>query len=540
MEKQTKEKAKYGMSRRGFLSTGAAIGAFTLVPNHVVSAAKHGRVAPSDKIRMVHIGCGTEGLSELGALLTCPQIEIVGVADPNRASYDYIYWSPTGLRDKLRHMLKDPNWMGSQKGTPGGREIMKEVVERYYTSFRPGWKGDIACMEDYREMLDKIKDVDAVKIMSPDHLHAYQAIDCLKRGKHIIMHKPLGNKMDEAMKVVDMAKNSSLSTHMMAWNAFGDGNMELIKNWIDAGAIGELEEIHNWTNRPVWPQYPDIPTDTPPIPKDFNWDLWLGPAQMRPYHPHYTHCTFRGWYEFGAGSMADMGYYSLWSVFDALQLGSATSASSRFSRVIKLRDNVPYTQINDHSYPMASACHWNIPYKSGKGSIQLQWHDGGMKPGVPEGYKVAAAINTENIPSGDSRYAANQNANDLPLQGMMFKGTKGAIVSGFNREEPRLFAPDSAKYADIQGSPMKEQPGDKMADGTERWLQMWIDGCRGKGKGRGSFEFAKEVNETFNLGSVSLMSQGKEVIYDPKSRQITNDAEANKLLKRDIRKGWEM
>jgi predicted dehydrogenase len=99
------------------------------------------------------------------------------------------------------------------------------------------------------------------------------------------MHKPLGNKMTEAMKVVDIAKKSGLSTHMMAYNAFGDGkDMNQIKKWIDAGAIGRLKEIHNWTNRPVWPQYSEIPTEKPPIPEGFNWDLWLGPAEMRDYH----------------------------------------------------------------------------------------------------------------------------------------------------------------------------------------------------------------------------------------------------------------
>lgn len=506
------------MDRRTFLSTSAAIGAFTIIPNHVFAAKKKGMVAPSDKIRMVHIGCGTQGLSELSALLKAPAIEIVGVADPNRESYDYIHWSETGLRDELRQLMGEPSWKEGVKGIPGGRNIMKEVVETYYRKNRPGYKGSIVAVEDYRELLDTMKDVDAVKIMSPDHLHAYQALDCIKRGKHVIMHKPLGNKMTEAMKVVDAAQASNVSTHMMAYNAFGDGNMEQIKKWIDAGAIGQLKEIHNWTNRPVWPQYPVIPTDTPPIPDGFNWDLWLGPAEMRPYHPQYTHATFRGWYEFGAGAIADMGYYSLWSVFDALKLGSATSASTRFSRVIGLKNNVPSTIVNDYSYPMAAAYRFEMPYKDGSGKITLQWHDGGMKPQTPEGY------------DGD----------DLPIEGMMFIGDKGAIVSGFLRDDPKIVGERAAEYAHIKGYPMAEHPRSALPDGTERWLQRWIDGCRGKGKGPGSFEYAKEVNETFNLGSVSLMSNGKKLEYDPRTRTITNDDEANKLLTRKTRKGWEM
>ena len=518
MEKQTNDKLSSSMSRRSFLSASMAIGAFSIVPNHVFAAAKKGMVAPSDKICMVHIGCGTEGLNELDALLKAPAIEIVGVADPNRESYDYIHWGEFGLRNDIRKLIDEPTWKEGVKGIPGGRDVMKEVVETYYRKNRPGYKSSITAVEDYRELLDKMKDVDAVKIMSPDHHHAYQALDCLKRGKHAIMHKPLGNKMTEAMKVVDAARSSSLSTHMMAHNAFGGGNIDQIKKWIDAGAIGQLKEIHNWSNRPVWPQYPVIPTDKPPIPAGFNWDLWLGPAEMRDYHPHYTHATFRGWYEFGAGAIADMGYYSLWPVFDALQLDSATSVSTRFSRVVGLKNNVPATIFNDYSYPMAAAYRFEVPYKDGSGKIILQWHDGGMKPQTPDGYEK----------------------DDLPIEGMMFVGDKGTIVSGFLRDNPEIVGSRSNLYSYVKGRRMAENPSSSLPDGTERWLQKWIDGCWGKGKGPGSFEYAKEVNETFNLGSVSLMSNGKKLEYDSVKRVITNDAEANKLLTRKIRKGWEM
>ena len=504
------------MNRRKFLSTTAAVGALTVVPRAVLGK---GFVAPSDKISMVHIGCGSQGIEELPALLRCPHIEIVGAADPNKESYVYIHWGETSLRNGVRRLIDEPNWKEGAKGIPGGRDVFKEVVEIYYKKNRPGRTGKgIECHEDYRELLDKMKDVDAVKIMTPDHLHGYVAVDCIKRGKHAIMHKPLGNKMHEAMKVVDVAKQSKLSTHMMAYNAFGDGNMAQVKAWIDAGAIGELKEIHNWTNRPVWPQYPDIPSEKPPIPANFNWDLWLGPAEMRSYHPHYTHCVFRGWYEFGAGAIADMGYYSLWSVFDALKLDTATAISSRFSRVIGLRNNVPSAVRNTWSYPLAAAFKFEVPYRDKPGKILLSWHDGGMKPPVPEGY------------DGD----------DLPIEGMMFLGTKGAIVSGFLKENPQLVGvTNPQQYSGAVGHQMAEHPRSALADGTERWLQAWINGCKTGVKGPGSFEFAREVNETFNLGSVSLQSNGAKLNYDPKSRKITNNADADKLLSRVTRKGWE-
>ena len=494
------------MDRRRFIAGIGTIGALSTVP-HVFAA--QGTTASSEKIRMVHIGCGTQGLEELSALLQHPDIEIVGVADPNRESYDYIHWSENGLFNNLRNLVGDPNWKPGIKGIPGGRMIMKEVVERYYRRTRPGYNGTVTAEEDYRVLLDKVNGVDAVKIMSPDFHHAYQAIDCLRRGKHVIMHKPLGNKLIEAMQLVDLAKSLPLSTHMMAHNASASGNMNRIKAWMDAGAIGTLREIHNWSNRPVWPQYPVIPTDKPPVPDGLNWDLWLGPAQMRDYHPSYTHCTFRGWYEFGAGAIADMGYYSLIPVFEALKLDSATSASSRFSRVVGVRNGVPYTIQNDYSYPMAAAYRFEVPYKDGSGKVILQWHDGGMKPPTPEGY-------------------ANE---DLPIEGMMFLGDKGAIVSGFLRENPQIVGSRASEFANVLSVPPPN---------TSNWLQVWLDGCRGKGKGPGSFENVKEVNETFNLGSVSLMCQGKKLEYDSNTRTVTNDARANQLLRRDARQGWEI
>jgi len=494
------------IDRRTFIAGMGAIGVLGTVPH--VFAAESPAVS-REKIRMVHIGCGTQGLVELRPLLQHPDIEIVGVADPNRESYDYIHWSEHGLVNDLRNLIGDANWKSGVRGIPGGRMVMKEVIERFYRRTRPGYNGTVAAEEDYRVLLDKLTDVDAVKIMSPDHHHAYQGIDCLRRGKHIIMHKPLGNKLIEAMQLVDVAKASPLSTYLLCHPASGTGDMNRIKAWIDAGAIGQLREIHNWSNRPVWPQYPVIPTDTPPIPDGLNWDIWLGPAQMRDYHPQYTHCTFRGWYEFGGGAIADMGYYSLGSVFKALGLGSATSASSRFSRVIDVRNNVPFAIQNDYSYPMAAAYRFEIPHKDGSGQIILQWHDGGMKPPAPEGYE----------------------RDDLPIEGMMFLGDRGAIVSGFNRQNPQIVGSRAAEFADVQSTP---------TPGVGNWLQRWVDACRAGTKVPGAFEDTEEICETFNLGAVSMMCQGRKLEYDPATRTVTNDAHGNRLLRRDVRSGWEI
>ena len=510
------------MNRRKFISrTSAAIGMATIVPRSVLGK---GYIPPSDKITLINIGCGYQGFSEIGALLRSPELEIVGVADPNRQSNNYLGWSPNDMRNRVRTLIDEPGWFEGVTGNPGGRDVMKYVVDTYYKKNRPGHTGTCAAEEDYRELLEKVRDVDAVKIIPCDHLHSYISVDCFKRGKHQIMHKPLGNKLHEAMKVVDMAvANPKIATYLLAYGT--QPGVTQAKAWVDAGAIGKLREIHNWSDRPFWPQYAEVPTERPPIPRGFNWDLWLGPSQYREYSPKYTNACFRGWFEFGAGSIADMGIYSMIPVFPTFGLGSATAASSRFARQYTIdQDNVPRVVMNTWSFPMAGSFRFEIPYKTGKDKIFFTWHDGGMKPDVPMGYPD----------------------DDLPIDGMMFVGEKGAIVAGFRGANPQLIglsAADMKKYAlPPAAAPAQNRgAGGGAASGSPAWLQSWIDDIKGTSakKNPGSFEFVRELTETYNLGAVSMMRNGKKLQYDPSTRSVTNDEEGNKLLHRDTRKGWE-
>ena len=507
------------MNRRKFLSTSAAVGALTIVPRSVLG---QGFVPPSDKITMLQIGCGWQGLSEIGALLACPEIEIVGVADPNQQSNNYVgFGGLYGRRDSLRLLIDEPSWLEGITGNPGGRDVMKYVVETYYKKKRPGYTGSVQAHEDYRELLSTMRDVDAVKIIPVDHLHSYISVDCFKRGIHQIMHKPLGNKMHEAMKVVDMATaQQNIATHLMAYNSSSNNGINQTKAWIDAGAIGRLREIHNWSSRPLWPQYLEIPTEKPPIPRGFNWDLWLGPAQWRDYSPQYTHACFRGWYEFGAGSISDMGIYSMIPVFIKLELGSAISASSRFARSYTINGDLNCELVaNTWSYPLAAAMRFEIPYKNKNETVFFTWHDGGMKPNVPYGYPE----------------------DDLAREGMMFIGEKGAIVGGFNGQNPQLVglsAADMRRYGNIQAEGWPNTR-DEISEGTPRWLHDWLENVKGNSKNPGSFEFVRGLTESYNLGAVSLMRNGAKLLYDPATRTVTNDEEGNKLLHRDTRKGWE-
>ncbi|WP_431211499.1 Gfo/Idh/MocA family oxidoreductase [Puia sp. P3] len=286
---------------------------------------------------------------------------MVAVCDPNKEAKGYRDWELNYLKDEIRKTIKKPDWNpGGDNTIPGGRDNGKDIVDTYYANVRNDQKfKGCAAYADPRRLLDKEKDLDAVKIMTPDHLHGVLCMAAIRRGKHVLVHKPISNRLIEGKRVIEMARNNpKLITHLIPWDS--NGSMDTVMNWINAGAIGTLKEVHNWTNRPVWPQYPELPADKPPVPEGFDWDLWLGPESDRPYHPNYTNMVFRGWYDFGGGSMADMGHYSLWTVFKALQLTSPTVIEPHRSHFCDFNGAVPFRVNNDFSFPMASTVRFGI------------------------------------------------------------------------------------------------------------------------------------------------------------------------------------
>lgn len=501
------------MDRREFLKTTATAGAFHIVPRHVLG---RGYVPPSDKIALAYIGLGTQGLRELIPLLQVPDIQVVAVCDPNKNSTDYVDWSKDGIRNGIAKFLENPSWREGITGIPGGRDVGREVIETYYGKTQAsGTYNGIASYADFRELLAKEHDLNAVKIMTPDHLHAIIAIAAMNKGKHVMVHKPLANRMSEAKLVIDTARRTRVATHFSPWDS--NGSMEYVMAWINDGAIGTLREVHNWTGRPFWPQYATVPTDTPPVPKDFDWDLWLGPEQYRPYHPHYTHAVFRGWYDFGGGSLADMGHYSLWTVFKALNLGPPLSADPMRSHVATIVDGVSRVVRNDYSFPAACSIRFKFAARGAMAPVDLFWYDGGMRPQTP-----------------DELEADNQ---ELPAEGMMFVGDKGKILAGFRVNNPRLIP--EKRMSEYQG-PKPPPPAPPEAGGPRRprGIENFAAACRSGQQTPASFLEAGPLSEMVNLGAVALRV-GRKVVYDSASMTITNVPEANKYLTRDYRAGWE-
>lgn len=496
------------MNRRTFLGAAAASGVFTIVPRHVLGGS--GRVAPNDKITLAHIGMGTQGFNELGGLLDQPEIQIVAVCDPNRDSSDYIEWGKGSIRNRIRSYLGDPNWRQGDEGCPGGREVGRLVVDTYYARQRNAEQFK-ACTAyaDFRELFEKEKDLDAVKIMTPDHLHATIAVAAMKRGKHVMVHKPIANRLAEGRLVLKTARDSQVATHLLAYGS-GAGNGQIVET-IRTGVIGRLREIHNWTNRPVWPQYTEIPQDRPPVPNGFEWDLWLGPAQDRAYHPHYTHTVFRGWYEFGGGSMADMGIYSLWPVFTGLQLDAPVSAEAWATHTCEIVNGVSRTVPNDFAYPTACTLRFRFAAGPDRPELDLFWYDGGMKPRLPD------ELEAQNI-------AMNR-------EGILFVGDQGTILAGFHGQEPRRFAKGQVRPLWPQGEPPARDRNARSAS--------WVQACRGGEPSPGNFLNAGAITDAVNLGTVALRA-GKIVRFDSAAMKITNAPEANRYLVRDYRKGWEL
>ena len=497
-------------------TSGVAAAAFAIAPRHVLGGA--GFVPPSEKISLAYIGCGTQGLREMLDMLAVKDIQIVAVCDPMKDGNDYVDWSPDGLRASMATAMGKPDWRRGRPGIPGGREVAKELIETVYANQRATekFKG-CAAYADFRELLEKEPDVNAVKVMTPDHLHATVAIAAMNKGRHVMIHKPLANRLHEARLVIETARRTKVATHFLP--ASDGAAIRTVKGWIDDGAIGTLREIHNWSNRPVWPQYTTIPTDAPPAPEGFDWSLWLGPSLDRPYHPHYTHAVFRGWYEFGGGALADMGHYSLWPVFREFDLDSPVWVESRPSHVCSLSGNVAVTVRNDYSFPAACTIRFKFAAKGSRPALELFWYDGSIKPHTPDELAV--------------------DGKELEAEGMMFVGEKGRILAGFHAENARLL-PERRMREYRAAKNLPEPPDRERAWGRGDVTAAWVAACKGGKPTFGDFLLAGPISDAFNLGAVSLRLGGRRLEFDAATAKVTNVAAANALLTREYRKGWEL
>ena len=497
------------INRRQFLTkTSATVAAFTIVPRHVIGGSKH--VAPSEKINVGYIGVGTQGIRQLIKTLPSPEIKIVSVCDPNKDSTDYIEWSKDEIRNKIRAFLTKPRWGQGLQGCRGGREVGREIVDSYYAMGTTSGKHK-ACStySDFRELLESENDLDAVYVMTPDHLHATIALAAMKKRKHVIMHKPLSNVLYEARLVADTARTTKVATHMFC--AADKKTTPLLCEWIWAGAIGHIREVHNWSSRPFWPQgITEYPREKPPVPDGLDWDLWLGPVPHRPYHKAYTHAVFRGWYDFGAGPLGDMGNYSFYQIFKILKLTAPVSIEANRSQYWAIVDDLWEMQKNNISFPRASVIHFKFPARQDMPPVSLYWYDGGLRPPKPQELEI------------DKR--------DMPREGLLFVGDKGKILAGFSGDNPRII-PEKKMKAFTKPPQRLQRPIDELA--------QWIRSCKGGKPSGAGFENVYPFAETVCLGAIALRVD-KQLKWDTEKMQFTNSLQANELMRRKYRKGWEL
>jgi hypothetical protein len=482
------------MKRRNFISQTALTGVgLTILPSRLMGGA--GITAPNEKINVALVGAGTQGLKQLADWLKRDELQFIAVCDPNRESSDYPQWGRS---------------QGETKGASGGREVGRRQINDFY-SVSSGVKSYNGCTAyaDFREMLEKEKGLDAVFIMTPDHLHAPLALAAMNKGICAATHKPISNFMYETRLACNTAKKTGIPTQCFAFQDYDE--YYTIKAWIDAGLIGKVKELHRWTNRPMWPQgSPYLPAEAP-IPDGFDWQLWLGPSTDRPYSPDYTHTVFRGWYEFGAGCLADMGYYGFWKDWRMLNLGMPVSAEGASSFTCEVRDFRSLWVKNDVSYPHAATLYWEVPINGKDTMMDVYWYEGGIKPRTP------ASLIKKGL--------------KMPEDGVMFIGENGTILTDYGYENAVLL---DVKNGEMEKDSVKIPPYTLIDQTTEM-----ITAFRGGKPSRGNFENVRTIAEAICLGNLAIRMDDR-LEWDNENMLVTNLPAANQFLSRVYRKGWEM
>jgi hypothetical protein len=499
------------MNRRQFLGGVGAASAFTIVPRRVLGG--QGYVPPSDMVLLAQVGCGTQSQRQVNAgMVRRHDIHFVAVVDPNRDSQNYVDWSPTGNRNTIRRFLGQPDWGAGDTGIRAGREVAKSIMETYYRKEgRPA--AGIRSYEDFREMLEKETDIQGIVNITPDHQHGPINIAALRKNKAAISHKPVASVLHEVRRTLQAARDSSAPSHLLAYSNSPDRHT--LAAWITGGAVGTVREVHNWTNRPFWPQgMQEYHASGPPVPEGFNWALWQGPEPDRPYHPAYTFTVYRGWYAYGTGCLGDMGHYSLWQPYRILNLGVPEFVEARpINDAWVTGDNVSRGgRVSQVAFPKASVVRWRHPAAGGRPAVDTFWYDGGMKPQTPE-----------------ELYADGE---DLASEGMLIVGDTGKILCDFRGNEPRLLP--RARHQAFAGS-IAVPDYDQTTPEDE-----WVHAIRKGRKSRGSFEEVGALAEAVALAGIALRVPYKRLLWDAARAEFTNSPEATALVHRaEYRRGWE-
>ena len=452
--------SKKDTSRREFLKKSIIIPPLFIVPRHVLGGK--GFTSPSDKLNIAAVGVRKWGMGS-NNLNQCRNENIVALCD-----VDYNQSKPT---------------------------FDKYPKAKVY--------------KDYREMLDKQKDIDAVIVATPDHNHAVITMKAIKMGKHVYCQKPLTHTVYEAREITKAAKKYNVQTQMGNQGRSSD-EIRKLKEWIDDDAIGPVRELHAWTDRPIGGSAWDTfavkakSKDKPPVPNGLDWDLWLGPAKYRDYHPDYHPLSWRAWVDVGTGSMGDMGCHILDPAFYALELGAPSEIQATSTHYIP--------EIESQTYPSASIVRMKFPKRGKHPELNLTWSDGRIQTAIPEEFK-----------SGEQ----------FTLSGAMFIGDQGKITHDSHGASGVKIIPEEKMLNYKQPSPYL-----KRVNTTHEG--DWIRACKDGVPACSSFDYGGPLTEMALLGMIAIRLKNQKLEWNSKEFKFNNNEQANVLLHKTYRKGWSL
>lgn len=479
------KKATEGQARRNFLKTSAiATAAFMIVPRHVLGGP--GFLAPSDRLIVAGVGVGGKGQSDIAMFAKSGKADIGFLCD-----------------------VHDSRAANSVKAFPKAK---------YY--------------RDWREMYDKEhKSFDAVSVSTPDHNHAVQALAAMQLGKHVYVQKPLSHDIFEARALTAAASQYKVVTQMGNQGASNNGPRQM-KEWYEAGLIGDVHTVYAWTDRPVWPQGIPWSTNKAEVPSDLDWDLWLGTAPYKDYVNKLVPFNWRGWWDYGTGALGDMGCHLLEAPFSVLNLKYASEVEASVGSVYV--DEFKRGYFPD-SCPPSSHVTLKFPKTNKtKGDVTVHWMDGGIQPQRPE------------------ELQANETFGDGG-NGTLFIGTKGKMMSSTYSADPRLLP--LSKNAGIEVKEKYARVKNEADGHYAQWVEAAIAGY-GKHELSSPFDIAGPLTEALLMANLAIRgadvqrkaADGKitypgryaKLLWDNNAMKVTNFDEVNQFVKREYRKGWTL
>ena len=485
-----KQKPK-GLSRRDFIGkVGATTAAFTIVPSHVIAGM--GKTAPSDMVNVACIGVANQGISDIQQIAT-PDVPIAPLTSEQIS----------GLSKSAQNYLAlVARWKKMMPQQPASAQVINhaniyalcDVDSKYAAHVFAGYP-KAKVYSDWRRMLEKEKSIDAVIVATPDHNHAPIAAAFMREKKHVYVEKPLAKTIYECRKLDELAKEYGVVTQMGNQGHATDGTRRTVE-WIQSGVIGDVREVHCYTGSPIWPQGNLTRPTGVEVPKNLNWDVWLGPAPEKPYNPDLCHFAWRGLWDYGTGAIGDLGAHILDAVVWALDLGypSKIQATS--------------TAYSPDYLPAGEMVTFEFEARGDKPPVTVKWYDGGLMPPRPAELEPGR-----------------------PLGPATYYGDKGILMHGSHGAMPELV------------------PADTNFKGPDPWLPRtannyvdWIDAIKNGTKSNNDFSISAKLTETMLLANLAIQVQKSNIVleYDAANMKISNHPEANDLFHYEYRQGWTL